>query len=96
MKPLALTPALREASLRCLWFKAPEEAVAYPAELAAYIMTYGLLPDYDALREQLSDDDLREALDHAPPGIFDARSWAYWNLMVGRDETPPMPQRRFE
>ena len=93
---LTLTPALRRAAMRCLWFKPPEEAIQSPNELAAHILTYGLLPDFDALREQLGDDDLRAALDNAPPGIFDARSWAYWNLMVGRHETPPMPARRFE
>lgn len=96
MKPLSLTPKLRRAATRCLWFKEPEAAIGAPAELAAHILTYGLLPDYDALREQMSDDDLREALDNAPPGIFDARSWAYWNLVAGRDEAPPMPIRRFE
>ena len=96
MKPLALTPALREASLRCLWFKSPEEAIEYPELLTAHILTYGLLPDYDAPLDQLDAKDLREALDAAPPGVLDARSWAYWNLMVGREETPPMPVRRFE
>jgi hypothetical protein len=30
-----------------------------------------------------------------PPGIIDPRSWAYWNLKLGRDPTPPMPARRF-
>jgi len=93
MKHLALTPALREAAARCVWFKTPEEAIDSPGELAAHILTYGLLPDFDALTEQLTAEDLREALDVAPPGIFDARSWAYWNLMVGRDEPPPMPER---
>jgi hypothetical protein len=96
MKRLELTPALRKAASRCIWFKTPEEALGSPIELAGHILTYGLIDDYAALREQLTDDDLREALDNAPPGIFDARSWAYWNLMVGREEAPPMPTRRFE
>jgi hypothetical protein len=48
------------------------------------------------VRQHLSDDDLREALDHAPPGIFDGRSWAYWNLKLGRYPTPPMPERRID
>lgn len=95
MKRLMLTPALREAAARCVWFKPPEEAIEYPEHLAAHIMTYGRIEDIDALREQLDWDDIRQALDHAPPGVFDARSWAYWNLMVGRYEAPPMPARRF-
>jgi hypothetical protein len=28
------------------------------------------------LRAFVTVDDLREALDHAPPGIIDPRSWA--------------------
>jgi hypothetical protein len=47
------------------------------------------------LRALLSDDDLREALDDAPPGIVDPRSWAYWNSKLGRYPPPPMPTRRF-
>jgi hypothetical protein len=38
--------------------------------------------------------DFREALDKAPPGIIDPRSWAYWNLVIaGRYPPPPMPVR---
>jgi hypothetical protein len=59
-------------------------------------MTYGDHSDMRVIRKQLSDDDLREALDHAPPGIFDPRSWAYWNVMLGRYPVPPMPQRTFD
>jgi hypothetical protein len=48
-----------------------------------------------ALRRYVSDDDFREALDEAPPGIIDLRSWAYWNSVMGRYPTPPLPRRRF-
>jgi hypothetical protein len=41
----------------------------------------------------VSLDDFREALEHAPPGIFDERSWNYWHLMTGRHPPPPMPKR---
>ena len=94
MSKLDLTPALRKAALRCVWFEAPETAVAWPELLAAHILTYGSIEDVEALKDQWSLDDIREALDHAPPGVFDPRSWAYWNLMVGREEAPPLPQRR--
>jgi hypothetical protein len=36
------------------------------------------------LRAHLDDAVLREALDQAPPGIIDPRSWSYWNVRVGR------------
>ena len=40
--------------------------------------------------------ELAEALDHAPPGIIDKRSWAYWNLKIGRFPAPPLPQRQLD
>jgi hypothetical protein len=96
MRPLRLTDALRTTAINCVWFEPPEQAIAIPARFAAYVLTYGTADDVAALREQMNDDDLREALDSAPPGIFDPRSWKYWNLTIGRDEAPPMPVRRFE
>gem|GEM_PF-1391995 len=51
--------------------------------------------DVNALRAQYTNDDIKDALDHAPAGVYDPRSWAYWNLLIGRFETPPMPERRF-
>jgi len=52
--------------------------------------------DMRVLRRYVSDDDFREALDRAPPGIIDARSWAYWNNKFGRFPAPPLPTRHFE
>jgi hypothetical protein len=45
------------------------------------------------IRRHVTMDDFREAFDHAPPGIMDARSWAYWNVTTGRYPVPPMPRR---
>jgi hypothetical protein len=95
MKPLELTPQLRRAAERCVWYASPENAAKHPANLVAHILTFGSVEDVNALRDQYAEDDLREALDAAPPGVFDARSWAYWNLVVGRYVTPPLPERRF-
>lgn len=33
------------------------------------------------------------ALLDAPPGVFDPRSWNYWNLVYGFDPVPPLPKR---
>jgi len=56
-------------------------------------MTYGTYRDVAVIQKYLSDDGLREALDQAPPGVFDNRSWAYWNLKLGRYPPPPPPVR---
>jgi hypothetical protein len=56
-------------------------------------MTYGTSDDIAVVRRYLGLEDFREALERAPPGIIDERSWAYWNTMTGRYPVPPMPQR---
>lgn len=96
MKPLALTPALRRAAERCVWYEPPEAAVRDAPRLVAHILTFGTIEDINALRAQYTDDDLREALSAAPAGIFDARSWAYWNLVLGEYDPPPLPTRHFD
>lgn len=95
MKAINLTTEMREAVQRCVWFEPPEQAIKDVPRLAAYILTYGLPKDTKLLLEQLSDDGLKQVLDNAPAGIYDNRSWAYWNLMIGRTETPPLPERQF-
>ena len=74
-------------------FELPQQAIELTSRFVAYAMTYGVHSDMKVVRKQLPDDDLREALDHAPPGIFDPRSWAYWNVILGRYPAPPMPER---
>ena len=61
----------------------------------AYAMRYALPEDMRFIRKYVSDDDFRDALDHAPPGIIDPRSWAYWNSKMGRYPPPPHPVRHF-
>jgi hypothetical protein len=58
-----------------------------------YLMTYGTAEEIEVVRRYLDLADFRVALEQAPPGIMDERSWAYWNVMTGRDPIPTMPQR---
>ena len=95
MTCLELTPDLRRAATRCVWFKSPDEAVENPAEFTAYVLTYGLRDDWRALRDQVTDEQLRAWLETAPPGVFDARSWAYWHHVLGKLPVPPRPVRTF-
>lgn len=96
MKSLHPTPELLAVAEKTVWFKEPAATLTNPAHFIAYTLTYGTPADVKILRKYVDDDGLRKALDHAPPGVFDGRSWAYWNLMVGRYPAPPMPQRRFD
>jgi len=94
MKPLPHTPALLRAAKRIVWFKPPEATLDSPVELLAYAMRHATDEDMALLIALVGEDGLREAIDNAPPGIVDARSWAYWNAKIGRFSPPPPPQRR--
>ena len=94
MKELPLTPELAQVAKRVIWFEHPEKAISDPIRFVAYAMTYGSHADISIIRQYASDEDIHEALDKAPPGIFDERSWAYWNLKFGRYPTPPLPTRK--
>ncbi|MBI3929921.1 MAG: hypothetical protein HY319_30560 [Armatimonadetes bacterium] len=90
------TPEMLSVAKRVVWFMSPEEALARPILLLAHVMTRGLLEDVVAVRRFVGPEAFRQVLDAAPPGLFDARSWAYWNLMYDRWPPPPLPERRME
>lgn len=94
MKPIPITAETLELARRIVWFEPAEKALSDPIRFMAYAMTYALPEDMRSIRRHVSDDDFREALDRAPPGIIDPRSWAYWNSKMGRYPPPPLPVRR--
>jgi hypothetical protein len=93
MNRLPAMPELLQVARRVIWFEEPEQALADPVRFLAYVMVFGTVEDLATLRGFVARDDYREALDRARPGIFDARSWAYWNLLCGRVPAPPLPER---
>jgi hypothetical protein len=94
MKPIPLNPDTKGVARRVVWFEPPAEALADPVRFMAYAMSHATHGDMKVIRRYVSDDDFREALDRAPPGIIDPRSWAYWNSKFGRFPPPPMPKRK--
>jgi hypothetical protein len=93
MKPLPHSADLLGLAPRVIWFESPQQALADPVRFLTYVMTYGTLEELAVIRRYATMADFREALEHAPPGIMDERSWAYWNVMTGRYPVPPMPRR---
>lgn len=93
MKSIPATPESLKVAQRVVWFKDPAEALADPIHFLAHVMTYGTIEDILALNTIVTPNQFREALEQAPPGIFDPRSWAYWNVKFGRDPVPAMPVR---
>jgi hypothetical protein len=80
---------------RMVWFKSPDEAIEDPELfLAAHVMTYGTLYDIATTLNYHSEADFEAALNRPLAGIFDRRSWNYWNLRYHHDPVPPLPRRR--
>ena len=91
MTPIPLNDETQAIARRVVWFEEPREALEDPIRFMAYAMKGATREDMKALRRYISDGDFREALDKAPPGTIDPRSWAYWNSVMGRYPAPPMP-----
>ena len=95
MKPIPITLETLNVARRVVWFKEPEEALSDPIHFLAHVMTYGTIEDLKALRGIAGKAEFREVLENAPPGVFDGRSWVYWNNVCGRGSDMPMPVRQF-
>lgn len=90
--------ALRDFAARYIWWKSPDEAVAWPDRVIAQVMDIGDYDDVQRLAALVGDDRLRQVLALAQPGWFSERSWGYWHLRLGAASLgalPPRPERQF-
>ena len=94
MRPIPFNPETAALARRIVWFDAPEDALADPIRFMAYVLAHATIADLAIVRRYVSEEEFREALDRAPPGIIDPRSWAHWQSRMGRYPPPPMPRRR--
>ncbi len=96
MKTIPLNVETELVARRLIWFEPPEEAIADPVRFMAYAMARATHEEMKIIRRYIDDADFLEALDKAPAGIIDRRSWAYWNSKMGRYPAPPLPTRHLE
>jgi hypothetical protein len=71
MKPIPLNPETEAVARRVVRFEEPAEALEDPIRFMAYAMKHATHEDMKTLRRYVSNEDFREALDKAPPGIID-------------------------
>lgn len=90
---IPLNDATRQVAKRLVWFEPPELALKEPVRFLAYAFAHARDQDMRVLRALLGDVELRFALQNAPPGIIDAKSWAYWHLMLDLGDAPALPTR---
>ena len=95
VKPFKPTPELLEVAARVVWFKDPAETLKDPIHFLAYAMRYGTTEDLVMLeRAAVGIAEYSEVINNSPAGIFDPRSWNYWNLICGKTTVPALPIRR--
>lgn len=86
---------LQMVAKRVVWFKKPEDALRHTRLFLAQVMTYGTLSDITTTLQYFSESDFEAVLDDPPPGVFDRRSWTYWNVRYHREPVPALPRRSF-
>ena len=86
-------PDLEKVAKRVVWFKTPAETLKDEKLFLAHLMTYGTLSDISTALTYFSEDDFKAVLDDPPPGVFDRRSWVYWNVRYHREPVPPLQLR---
>lgn len=91
---LPISSETLDIAKRIIWFEPPHEALSDTRRFLAYAFRFATHDDMLTLRRHVDDDVLRDALEHAPAGIMDGRSWTYWRLMLGLPERP-LPKRTF-
>jgi hypothetical protein len=87
-------PELARLAARYVWWQPAECTLRAPSVLLWSVLKTGTAEDYVALRELYGEPALVAALQVAPPGAIDDRSWYFWRRHFGLPETPP-PRRRF-
>jgi hypothetical protein len=85
---------LLHVAKRVVWFKAPDDAVKDVKLFPAHVMTYGTLTDITTTLQYFSEKDFEAVLNDPPPGVFDRRSWTYWNVRYHREPVPELPKRQ--
>jgi hypothetical protein len=78
-----------------VWFKALEESLQEPELFLAHLMTYRTVTDIATALKCYSEADVDRVLKDLPAGIFDLRSWNYWNLRYRHEPVSPLPDRQF-
>jgi len=85
--------ALRDLAKRYVWWQSPDETLARRDHFLCQLMTLATAEDVGLARRLLGDDAFRHALNNAPPGVLDERSWNFWHLLLFRRPPPPAPER---
>ena len=89
-----MSPELLRIASRVVWWNPPERVLLHVDTFLCRVMALGDLVDVNFIEDTYGPGRLRAALQSAPPGIFDSRSWHYWHHRLGLGAAGPLPVRR--
>ena len=79
---------------RCVcWWQSADETFENTPRFLCQVMVFGTWDDACFVLDHYGKATFREALQSAPPGLFDNRSWHYWHHRLNVLPVPPLPQR---
>ena len=95
MSAIPMSRDLELVARRLFWWGTPAEALRDSRCFLAQVMTYGSLEDVLTARRYFTRSEFEAVLDNPPAGVFDDRSWNYWNLVFDRYPPVPISKRSF-
>ena len=84
---------LERAAKELFWWQAPEVSLANPRRFLAQVMALGTWQEVQLVKDAFGWDAFKEALENAPAGVLDGRSWAYWRAFFRLPEAE-LPTRQ--
>lgn len=88
---------LRRMARRYIWWQSPEASIKDHLRVIAQVMDMGTLEDIQGVAAVHGKGRMAEVLNLAQPGWFHPKSWAFWNIALGRTSSgriPPIPARK--
>jgi hypothetical protein len=86
---------LRSIAREVVWWKPSEVTLADQNDFLCRVMARGFWNDLIDVEQWYGEAALRDALNHAKPGVLDIASWHYWHHRLGFGSVPEMPKRSF-
>lgn len=78
---------------RVCWWQPAEVTLQDVPVFLCRVMVFGTWADVCVVLNQYGKASFREALQSAPPGLFDRRSWHYWHHRLKVLPIPELPTR---
>jgi hypothetical protein len=84
---------LASIARRVCWWQMADVTLENRPLFLCRVMVFGTWEDICFALDHHGKTAFREALQSAPPGLFDNRSWHYWHHRLQLLPVPPPPQR---